>query len=61
MSTIGLERDQRNYIVHPQKFVLWLFILSVIMIFGGLTSPYIVQRSFVGETQQLIFDLPNIL
>ncbi|MDX1905545.1 MAG: heme-copper oxidase subunit III [Bacteroidia bacterium] len=57
----GLELDQRNYIIHPYKFALWLFILTVIMIFGGLTSAYIVQRSFVGPERQVIFDLPNIL
>lgn len=61
MSALGLNTNQRSYIVHPQKFALWLFILTVIMIFGGLTSAYIVQRSFVGEPQQLIFDLPSIL
>ncbi|MEO1448410.1 MAG: cytochrome c oxidase subunit 3 [Bacteroidota bacterium] len=61
MSTLQLDMEKRTYIVHPQKFALWLFILTVIMIFGGLTSGYIVQRSFVPETQQIIFDLPVIL
>ena len=61
MSAIGLERERSNYIVHPQKFALWLFILTVIMIFGGLTSAYIVQRGFVDTGQQIIFDLPGIL
>lgn len=61
MSAFQLEMEKRTYIVHPQKFALWLFILTVIMIFGGLTSGYIVQRSFVSAEQQIIFDLPVIL
>lgn len=61
MSAVQLEMENRNYLVHPQKFALWLFILTVIMIFGGLTSGYIVQRSFVSADRQIIFDLPPIL
>ena len=59
MSSLGIEMEKRRYIIHPQKFALWLFILSVIMIFGGLTSAYIVQRSFI--TNPITFDLPGIL
>ncbi|TAE49714.1 MAG: heme-copper oxidase subunit III [Bacteroidetes bacterium] len=61
MSSLSWEMDQRNYIIHPHKFALWLFILTVIMIFGGLTSAYIVQRGFLKPEQQIIFDLPPIL
>ena len=59
MSSLGMEMEKRRFVIHPQKFALWLFILSVIMIFGGLTSAYIVQRSFVPDP--IIFDLPSIL
>ncbi|RMG75001.1 MAG: heme-copper oxidase subunit III [Bacteroidetes bacterium] len=59
--TYSLEKDQPNYIVDPLKFALWLFILTVIMVFGGLTSAFIVQRGMVPADQQLIFDLPAIL
>ncbi|MEZ4825795.1 MAG: cytochrome c oxidase subunit 3 [Bacteroidia bacterium] len=61
MSAYGIELEKKNYIFHPQKFALWLFILTVIMIFGGLTSAYIVQQSFVKEELRLFFDLPEIL
>ncbi|MEO0471239.1 MAG: cytochrome c oxidase subunit 3 [Bacteroidota bacterium] len=54
-----LQMDQRNYIVHPLRFALWLFILTIIMIFGSLTSAYIVQKGMLIEP--LIFDLPSIL
>ncbi|MEM6262403.1 MAG: cytochrome c oxidase subunit 3 [Bacteroidota bacterium] len=53
--------EKQNYIVHPHKFNMWLFILSLIMIFGGLTSAYIVARSMVPNDQVIIFDLPGIL
>lgn len=43
--------------MHPQKFALWLFVVSVIMIFAALTSAYIVRR---GEGNWLEFDLPAI-
>lgn len=59
MSSLGLEMDQKRYIIHPQKFALWLSIISLIMIFGGLTSAYSVQRSFIADP--IIFDLPPSL
>lgn len=43
--------------MHPQKFALWLFIVSVIMIFAAFTSAYIVRK---GEGNWLDFDLPAI-
>jgi len=43
--------------MHPLKFALWLFIVTVVMIFAALTSAYIVRQS---EGNWLIFDLPNI-
>ncbi|MEM7367021.1 MAG: cytochrome c oxidase subunit 3 [Bacteroidota bacterium] len=60
---IGMERemDQKSYIIHPQKFALWLFIVTVIMIFGGLTSAYVVHRGSLSEGEKLFFDLPPIL
>jgi cytochrome c oxidase subunit 3 len=55
------EIDQRNNGIHPHKFELWLFLLTVIMIFGGLTSAFIVQRGFLSQQQILYFDLPPVL
>ncbi|WP_194777097.1 cytochrome c oxidase subunit 3 [Pararhodonellum marinum] len=43
--------------MHPKKFALWLFIVSVVMIFAALTSAYIVRQS---EGNWLEFDLPEI-
>ena len=61
MSSFSMDMENRNYIVHPHKFALWLFILTVIMIFGGFTSAYIVQADSLMESQKLTYDLPPIL
>jgi cytochrome c oxidase subunit 3 len=34
--------------IHPHKFTLWVAIGSIIMMFAGLTSAYIVKRSQAG-------------
>ncbi len=59
-----LDIDQKNYkpslktlSMHPLKFALWLFIVSIIMMFAAMTSAYIVRQA---EGDWLIYDLPNI-
>ncbi len=44
--------------VNPKKFILWLFLVSIVMIFISMTSAYIVKRS---DGDWLIFDLPEAL
>lgn len=44
--------------VNPKKFTVWLFMVSIVMIFISMTSAYIVKRS---DGDWLIFDLPNAL
>src|SRR5688500_10991553 len=41
--------------MNPKKFALWLFMVSVIMIFGALTSAYIVRQA---EGNWLDFEMP---
>ena len=41
--------DQKKKI-HPHKFTLWVAIGSIIMMFAGLTSAYIVKREQPGWT-----------
>jgi hypothetical protein len=48
--------DQRKRI-HPHKFTLWVGIGSIVMMFAGLTSAYIVKRNLVNW---ITFDLPVI-
>ncbi len=45
---------QKNKI-HPLKFILWVAIGSIIMMFAGLTSAYIVKRNQAGWVS---YDLP---
>ncbi len=42
--------------VNPNKFSLWLFLITIIMLFAGFTSAYIVR---IKEGNWLKFDLPD--
>ncbi|RZS94556.1 cytochrome c oxidase subunit 3 [Cecembia calidifontis] len=52
-----IEGAEQPISMHPKKFALWLFIVSVVMIFASLTSAYIVRQA---EGNWLEFDLPSI-
>lgn len=41
--------------VHPKKFSLWLLLLSILMLFAGLTSAYIVRQ---GDGNWFNFQMP---
>jgi cytochrome c oxidase subunit 3 len=49
MKTMEAVNDQRKKI-HPHKFTLWVALGSIIMMFAGLTSAYIVKRDQPGWT-----------
>ncbi len=46
MMTVVNNEDQRR--LHPLKFTLWVAIASILMMFAGLTSAYIVKSNFTG-------------
>jgi cytochrome c oxidase subunit III len=50
-----VEEAPKQIGMNPKKFALWLFMVSVIMIFGALTSAYIVRQA---DGNWLDFDLP---
>lgn len=52
-----IEGAEQPISMHPKKFALWLFIVSVVMIFASLTSAYIVRQA---EGNWLEFELPSI-
>jgi cytochrome c oxidase subunit III len=52
-----IEEAKKPLAMHPQKFALWLFIASVIMLFGAWTSAYIVKRGDIGWAEIVI---PNL-
>ncbi len=43
--------------IHPHKFILWVTMASIVMMFAGLTSAYIVRS---GQANWLEFSLPPI-
>ncbi len=49
------EQSAQRRKIHPKKFAMWIAIGSIIMMFGGLTSGYIVRKS-QGNWQS--FNLP---
>lgn len=52
-----VEEAKKPLGMNPKKFALWLFMVSVIMIFAALTSAYIVRQA---EGNWLLFDLPRL-
>jgi cytochrome c oxidase subunit III len=52
-----VEEAKKPMAMHPKKFGVWLFMVSVIMIFGALTSAYIVRQA---EGNWLDFELPTM-
>jgi len=53
---VEIEQPQ-TLAAHPKRFVLWVFIGSIFMMFAALTSAYIVRKA---DGNWLIFDLPDL-
>lgn len=54
MNTVAMEQRKR---IHPHKFTLWVGIASIVMMFAGLTSAYIVKRN---QANWITFELPVV-
>ncbi len=54
MSTVAMEQRKK---IHPHKFTLWVGIGSILMMFAGLTSAYIVKRNLANW---VTFELPQL-
>ncbi len=50
-----VDNAKKQLSMHPKKFGLWLFIVTVVMIFASLTSAYIVRQA---EGNWFVFELP---
>ncbi|NOT50961.1 MAG: heme-copper oxidase subunit III [Chitinophagaceae bacterium] len=46
MSTVSIERQRKK--IHPHKFTMWVAIGSMVMMFAGLTSAFIVKSNQAG-------------
>lgn len=57
MNTAMTGYDRTTNKIHPLKFGLWVAMASITMMFGALTSAYIVRQS---AGNWLEFELPNI-
>jgi cytochrome c oxidase subunit III len=53
MSAVAMEQRKK---IHPHKFTLWVGIGSLLMMFAGLTSAYIVKRN---QANWQSFELPQ--
>lgn len=54
MTTVQAKEPQK---IHPQKFTLWVAMGSIVMMFAGLTSAYIVKKN---QSSWLEFGLPVV-
>jgi cytochrome c oxidase subunit 3 len=54
--SLAVSENQRQKL-HPHKFTLWVAIASILMMFAGLTSAFIVKSNLVGWRQ---IDMPGI-
>ena len=50
-----IEEARKPRSMNPKKFALWLFLVSIVMLFGAWTSAYFVKR---GEPGWSSFELP---
>ncbi len=55
--TGAYDNVQRPLSMHPNKFSLWLFMITVVMLFAAFTSAYMVRSA---EKDWLQFQLPTI-
>lgn len=53
----AVETKKERKRIHPQMFALWVGIASIIMMFAGLTSAYIVRQ---GQGNWVHFKLPSV-
>jgi cytochrome c oxidase subunit 3 len=53
----NLSNYSRPEIINSQKMILWLFIVTIVMLFAAFTSAYIVRKA---DGEWLLFSLPSI-
>lgn len=51
---LAVEEPKKVRSMHPQKFAMWLFLVTVVMIFISLSSAYIVKKA-VGNWEYIDF------
>lgn len=51
-----VEEAKKPLSMHPKKFALWLFMVTVVMLFGAWTSAYIVKKGDPGWSEIILPD-----
>ena len=54
MTVVAMEKTNK---IHPYKFTLWVGIASIIMMFAGFTSAYVVRKNMANW---IVYDLPQV-
>ncbi|MBR9999723.1 MAG: cytochrome c oxidase subunit 3 [Cyclobacteriaceae bacterium] len=57
LENIEIIRDRKESSINPRKFIVWLFIATIVMLFAALTSAYLVKQ---GEGNWLHFEIPDM-
>jgi cytochrome c oxidase subunit 3 len=57
MDSVMSSTEAQRKKIHPHKFTLWVALGSIIMMFAGLTSAYIVKSN---QPKWIVFDMPLI-
>lgn len=52
-----VEEPEETLSMNPRKFILWLFVVSIIMLFAAMTSAYLVRRA---EGNWLEYTIPAV-
>lgn len=52
------EIPKKQLAINPKKFILWMFMVSIVMVFAALTSGFIVRQA---EGNWIIYELPSQL
>jgi len=52
-----VEEPEETLSMNPKKFIMWLFIVSIIMLFAAMTSAYLVRRA---EGNWLEYTIPAV-
>ncbi len=54
---MNMSVSQERKRLHPHKFTMWVGLASIVMMFAGLTSAYIVKKA---NSQWIEFELPTV-
>ncbi len=57
MSVLSTKKEHTNFKIDPTQFTMWIFLVSVAMLFAAFTSGYIVRKA---QGEWVNFELPSV-